>query len=313
MDSSFNEENVLKKLKDTKFLKQKTKDEYIARITSFCKILKKDLKYCLENPEFFVKKVKKYCEDNNFGFHTGDKICSCFIAIFNYNQDLKEKYKHIYDKWIDEIQFFKDQIDKKYEKNRPTPRQEESYVDYKTVLDTIDKLKPCSQERLLLAMYTLIPPVRNDYHLLKIFKKNPNHSNGNYIVLNKSNPIIVLNDFKTDKTYDQIKIKIPKRLKDEIELSLDNKDRDFLFVSTSNNAPYKSANTFNKWCNRTLEKIFNKPITLTDLRHIFISRRDLKLEEQSGEDRKKISQIMGHSLEQQQRYLWHSFLKDNQL
>lgn len=310
MDETFNQDVLLKKLKDTKFLKDKTKQEYLNRIDDFCKYLDKDLKYCLENPSFFVKKVKKYCEDNKFGVHTADKICSCFLAVFNYNQDLKEKYKHIYDKWIDEVQIFKDQIDKKYEKNRPTTRQEQSYVDYDTVVKTIDKLIPGSQERLLLAMYTLIPPVRNDYHLLKIYKRNPNYDKGNYIVLNKSNSLIILNEFKTDKTYDKIKIKVPKRLHREIELSFQNNSRDFLFVSTTNNTPYKSANTFNKWCNRTLEKIFNKPLTLTDLRHIFISRRDLKLEEQSGEDRKKISQIMGHSLEQQQRYLWHSFLKE---
>jgi hypothetical protein len=37
----------------------------------------------------------------------------------------------------------------------------------------------------------------------------------------------------------------------------------------------------------------------------------LKLEEKSGAERKEIANIMGHSLAQQQKYLWHTWLKTN--
>ena len=41
------------------------------------------------------------------------------------------------------------------------------------------------------------------------------------------------------------------------------------------------------------------------LRHIYITRRDLKLEQMSGTERDKIAKIMGHGVAQQQKYLWH--------
>ena len=64
------------------------------------------------------------------------------------------------------------------------------------------------------------------------------------------------------------------------------------------------------WANRVLKDLFNKDFTLTMLRHIYITRRDLKLEEKSGTEREKIAKMMGHSVEQQGRYLWHRMHRD---
>ena len=50
-------------------------------------------------------------------------------------------------------------------------------------------------------------------------------------------------------------------------------------------------------------------MTLTMLRHIYICRRDLMLEEKSGLEREQIAKVMGHSVAQQQKYLWHSWLR----
>lgn len=305
--------DLLKRIKDTKFLKQKTKDEYVKRINDFCEYLEKDLSYVMKNPKWFVKKVREYIEEKKYGIHTADKICSCFMACFNYNQDFKEAEKDLFDQWVSETKTIKDEIDKKYESNAPTLKQKGAYISYDQLIETRNKMKKRSQSRLLLFMYTEIPPVRNDYHLLKIYKSKPHYDTGNYMIIDDPNPMIVLNDFKTDKTYEQIKIKIPDRLFDEIKESLEETPREYLFVSTRNKLPYESDNTFSRWANRTLRAIFNNTMNLTTLRHIYISRRDLKLENKSGLERKEIAKIMGHSLEQQQRYLWHSWLEENKI
>ena len=84
----------------------------------------------------------------------------------------------------------------------------------------------------------------------------------------------------------------------------------YLFVQ-KNGEPYDKPNTFNKWANRTLKKIFKKDnFSLTTLRHIYITRRDLKLEEKSGLERDKIAKVMGHSVGTQQNYLWHTYEKE---
>ena len=89
--------------------------------------------------------------------------------------------------------------------------------------------------------------------------------------------------------------------------------RQHLFISTRFQKPYSELKnpegSFNSWANKTLKSIFNEDFSLTMLRHIYISRRDLKLEEQSGTERNKIAKQMGHSVEQQGRYLWHSWLR----
>ena len=160
-------------------------------------------------------------------------------------------------------------------------------------------------------MYTMIPPVRSDYYKIAIYKNESAVSDDidNYLIMNDK-PFIVLRKYKTSKTYKDIKIDLPNELVKQIKLSLKKKPRHLLFVSPRNNKEYKS-NTFNKWVNRTFKSLTGKEnISITTLRHIYITRRDLKLEEKSGIERNKIAKIMGHSVGTQQNYLWHTYEKE---
>ena len=74
----------------------------------------------------------------------------------------------------------------------------------------------------------------------------------------------------------------------------------------------KSENTFNKWANRILKRIFNDKFTLSTLRHIFITRRDLQMETKSGLEQEKLARQMGHSIEQQKQYMWHIWLQEQE-
>lgn len=205
-------------------------------------------------------------------------------------------------------QEIRDPINTKYLSNKPTNRQKKGYVSYEDILNKRNSLKTGSDEQLLLAIYTMIPPVRSDYDKVKIYYTQGDYRD-NHIVLN-NNPYIILENYKTAKRYHILKIHIPNELETVIKESLKLKPREYLFVR-KNGTTYTS-NTFNKWANRTLKKLFdNKNISLTTLRHIYISRRDLKLEERSGLQRKEIAKIMGHSVEQQQKYLWHTYLKED--
>ena len=162
----------------------------------------------------------------------------------------------------------------------------------------------------MLTLYTDIPPARSDYYNTKIYKETPkNPDKENYVILAKNKGEIVLNDYKTSKKYGQIRIDLPEELLRQIHLSLEKEPRSYLFQSERFKKPYielkDPSGSFNSWANKTLKKLFNEDFTLTMLRHIYITRRDLKLEEMSGTERNKIAKIMGHRTEQQQRYLWH--------
>ena len=74
-----------------------------------------------------------------------------------------------------------------------------------------DSFEKGSDIRLLISLYTMMPPVRSDYYKVKIYKdeKLVPKDDTNFIVLN-SKPYIALRKYKTSKTYNTIKINIPK-------------------------------------------------------------------------------------------------------
>ena len=151
-----------------------------------------------------------------------------------------------------------------------------------------------SYERLLLMMYTEIPPLRSDFYQTKIYRTESCSWDGNYIVLGNQS-VLVLQKYKTAKVYKTLRIDLPPILVFEIEASLAKNPRNYLFVSTRTKTPYTRPNSYNRWANRVLKKLFgNENISLSMLRHIYVSRRDLKLEDKSGLEQDK----MGHSLMQ---------------
>jgi len=60
-------------------------------------------------------------------------------------------------------------------------------------------------EALILGLYTMIPPIRNDYNYMKvIFNENPykfKNEKENYMVINDDSFFLVMNDYKTKKIY----------------------------------------------------------------------------------------------------------------
>lgn len=318
-----NDEYYIKGIRDTKFLKDNTKQTYLKNIEkakdiwSTCKTKGKEcddkdnsLDNIINNPTCYREKLQDYkvntCGrvNNQTSDHTLNGLIAPFVSIFMYNQELKEKKSELYLQWKEEFKVIKDPIDKKYKSNAPTNRQKEAYISYNELIKIRNKLKEGTLPRLLLFMYTEIPPVRSDYYKTKIYKKKPDNDESNYIVMVKK-PYLVLNKYKTAKTYKSIVIDIPNDLKKEIEISLEKYPREYLFVSTRNLEPFDKENTFNKWANRTLKSIVNKEgFNLTMLRHIYISREDLKLNQKTTLEREIIAAKMGHSVPMQMGYQW---------
>ena len=82
------------------------------------------------------------------------------------------------------------------------------------------------------------------------------------MILAKNKGEIVLNDYKTAKTYGQIRIQLTEELLRQINLSLDKEPRSYLFQSERFKKPYielkDPSGSFNSWANKTLKKLFNE-------------------------------------------------------
>ena len=319
----------IKYINESEFLNENTKEIYLSRlevvqkeIWKNCKSVKnkvgkgKCLHYIIMHPEAFLEKLDEFVnktagrlDENKLSMHAKDGYVTAIKALFLQTPGMKQKYPDQYKIWDDIHKEVRRPINEKYQSNKPTLRQEEAYISFKELEKKRDSLSKGSIERLLLSMYTLIPPLRSDYDRIGIYKNEDEAKENNYLIMNK-NPYLVITKYKTSKTYKDIRIDLPKKLVNQIKESLKLQPRKYLFIQ-KNGEPYDKPNTFNRWANRKLKSLFGKKnISLSTLRHIYITRRDLKLEEKSGLERSKVANVMGHSVGTQQNYLWHTYVKE---
>lgn len=190
--------------------------------------------------------------------------------------------------------------------NELTEKEKEivSAVKWKDVISKRDTLPIGSNERLLLSLYTFLPPVRADYFEVRI---NPPTSiikdkTKSYIQIGESgqDSLLSIRDFKTVSTYKEIKHVLHQELFEEIVISLANKPRKYIFTMPSDNSRPYDRGGFSKWANKVLHELFGLPVTLTSLRHIYISTIDFtKLR---AIDLDRIARAMGHGIAMQKGY-----------
>lgn len=187
-----------------------------------------------------------------------------------------------------------------YAKNEPTEKQKDKLMDpdeIETIRQTLPKGSP---ERLLLTLYTRMEPVRADYYATEIVCESDESKEENYIVLTPTTGRMVIKEFKTKQRYEKIENNLPDDVLDELNTSLDMYPRTYLFT-TDEGHPY-TRKLFSNWACRTLTRILNQPMTLTVLRHLYITKK-IK-ENTSLEDMKEIAKKMGHSRDMQRAYEW---------
>jgi hypothetical protein len=180
---------------------------------------------------------------------------------------------------------------------------------------TFDKLiqkRDCGEldmySHLLLSMYTYIYPVRADYYATEIVYDDAEPNVPNYIRIRGDQSELMIRDFKTSKLYTSIHYpRLPDTLHQIILQSLQKEPRTYLFQKP-NGKPY-TRNTFSQWASRTLHALFGVEMTLTLIRHQFISTLSL---DTPAVELERIGRLMGHSLSTQQLYKWKGGEEDKE-
>jgi len=191
-----------------------------------------------------------------------------------------------------------------YQNQEPTPLQKGIELDWNDVVRIRDNLPP-GIDRLLLSFYSYIPPVRADYNAVHLLKpEDPIPKGENYIILG-SEYQLVLQEFKTAKTYKTIEHILPPPLKKELEDSLKAEPRQWLFMKRETKkvkGEPMSGTEFSNWANRILTRVFSKRTTLTALRHSFVSSKI----DYNGSLRgiRSVALSMGHSVGMSLGYVW---------
>jgi len=277
-----------------------TKNVYLERWKNIMINHKVDIYTILTKPTIYIK----WIIDNYDSPQTRKSYISAVLAMFRHNEGLKEQEKKAYNEWYEAFKDINKVIEDRYRRNEPTEKQEAGYVEYSEIVKKRDTLTKGTFEKLLLSFYTYIPPLRCDLNELHIYDKSKTKESSmtakNYIILDKENKsaIMILNEFKTAKHLKEYRKELPVELVEELIASIDKHPRNFAFVDRDNN-PYRPS-AFRKWANRILARLFEKPLTISLIRHSFINSLDFN--KLTIEEKESIAKDMAHTTQMQDRY-----------
>lgn len=276
-------------------LSELTKQNYRDRLSHLQKFFDKSLFDIIKQAETSIKKIKdEYKQDT-----TRKTYISVILSVFRYTPGLKEQLSKAFVLWSSVLKECDDAVEGRYKKNAPTEKQKKGYVPYDEIKKKRFTLPKGSDERLLLAMYTDIHPLRADFNKVRLYKSLPQKPEPNYVHLKKTGCKLVLTEYKTSSKHGTFEKTLPDVLCQEIHDSLDKRPRDYLFMSV-NKEPFELANSFTHYANRILKKLFDKPLTISLIRHSFISTLDFN--KLTIEEKEQIAGEMCHTTKLQDQY-----------
>jgi hypothetical protein len=275
-----------------------TKRVYLERLKVLINENEKDIFYIITHPQPIIKWIKaKYTSEQ-----TQKSYISAVLAVFRHNEGLKQQENKAYTEWYEAFQNIHNMIEERYKKNEPTQKQKEAYVPYSQIVKARDSLAKGTPERLLFAFYTYLPPLRCDFNRVRIYtaEEIPKEPEANYIHLkNTTHAQLVLNEYKTQGKRKSPYVKdLPEHLIEELEASLKDKPRDWLFTDKNMN-PYVPK-SFTKWANRVFARVLKKKMTVSMIRHSFINSLDFNTI--SVAEKEAIANDMAHTVGTQDRY-----------
>jgi hypothetical protein len=290
-----------------KMLAESSRNLYNKKLAQFVTFMPKgrqSVDFIVDNPGLAVPILldEKSIAQTNTNLHM---FFSSVVAYIQHTDKGRSRSDRIKRKWL-EIQknnwesYRQIELGELSEKDKIVARA----VKWSDLINVRNHLPKGSYERLLLSVYTFIPPLRADFFEVRI---NPPQSlikskKTNYIQINSKSATLVIRDFKTASKYKAITHELQPEFVKEINESLEYEPRKYLFVMPSDITRPYDRNGFSKWANKVLQEIYKVPITLTSLRHIFISTLDFS--KMRVLEMEKIAHQMGHSLGMQKQYQW---------
>lgn len=225
--------------------------------------------------------------------NTAISYLSSLASILMVFEGYEKAYKFYSEKSIE----MRQEHNKITDENKLTDREKEHYLNWEDVME-IHKAELNSKEKALISIYTLQPPRRLDYRLMRISEKNDLDTQFNYY--NTESKEFIFNNYKTNKKFKQQIFKISNKLAEILDKHIKEaklQDGDFLFGKTPT-TEYKS---FSNQITKIFKQHLGKNISVNLLRHSYISNF-LKQPDLTVAARKEVGNKMAHSIETQLKY-----------
>ena len=215
----------------------------------------------------------------------------------------------------------RDEYNKEYEKEqstgKKTVKQKKNWVEWPAYVKMIDYFSKeirrmrlrqkkilSMEEHMLFGDYVLLRlyqdyPLRNDYHDVAVVSSKIKIEDGkNYLVRSKNSMKLVLTEYKTKKTYGKKEININSKLVSLLKDYLKHNTTGWLIVNEKTGEPLDSVGITRR-LNRITHDRMGKKIGSNMIRHSYLSNKYAD----NIEEMKKDSEIMGHSVETQKKYI----------
>jgi hypothetical protein len=157
----------------------------------------------------------------------------------------------------------------RYKEQTFTEREEKKYLKWPEIIKGVKTGYADSDcldsDKLLMAFYTELPPVRIDYTNMAIYNdKVPEGTKGTYVVLKKEKSYVAITEYKEAKKWGAIINELPKSLEHRLRLYIaGHPEETMLFQYSEKALGCRLTRLFKKYCGRN--------IGCCVLRHSFIS------------------------------------------
>jgi hypothetical protein len=233
----------------------------------------------------FVKNTKKVIDFIEGLDYSLNYKKSFYIAIVSLLK-LQGKHKKALEEYRVKQDSYNKQQSKIYEEQVLSPNEEPKFMAWPDILKAAKDMAHDSEDHLIVSLYTLLPPLRNDFAKMKVVNELPEDASGNYLVVGPKTSQIVLNEFKTSRKYGTQTIAVPAKLHAIIKKYLKAHPTTILFDITENQMSKKVGDVF--------EKLLGKRVTINILRHSYISH--MKRKEPSLKEKEVLAKSMMHSV-----------------
>lgn len=239
-----------------------------------------------------------YKNDNSF------KTYINILAVIT--SHLKTLNKSVYQTLTKTNIFINNQVQDKRELNEVKEGDEGKIIDLDktTILSNLEKLDNID-DRLIFALYTLMPSRREEWRSVKLTTEtNINKLNDiNYLIISTNPKQIIFNEYKTYKKYEKQVFEIPEDLNQVINKYISFKGlkpNDYLFGLVRDRREYISQGNFSQKISDVFNKVYGIPISLRFLRQswsVWINTQKISIKA-----KKEYIKMMAHSEAESQKY-----------
>lgn len=296
------------------FPNEKTRTNYISRLKGMLRTIEATaVMDVVKAPDIWYPKIQAGYPS----FTTRKNIITAILVLFREHPDLVKEVelRAKWKKWHEDLSRHEDA---RVRRSEPAEKQIKQYTSFEEIEAKYAELReagphktrPDSLQYLLLSIIVHLRPKRADLGNVQIFKKDPNRTDINYIVLRgpkEGSSFLSMNIYKTSKHYKKIEEELPEGLVRDLRVSVKRWPREYLFVKDAEKPrggkePMNNA-TYSAFVQRTFENLFGRSTGVSLLRHIYISEK-LNFDNMTLEEQEEEARLMLHTSGLQRQYKW---------